>query len=76
MADSTMLGFKGSLANYNKQTMTKRKCYDTEKADNAAQEYAHGEKLSVVCAKYPRLPERTITRMAKRVKEGVVTHYY
>ena len=52
--------------------MTKKKCYDAKEAEDAAQEYANGEKLSTVCAKYARVPRRTITRMAKRLKEGIV----
>jgi hypothetical protein len=51
--------------------MAKTKLYSDEDAAKAVQAYMNGTKLAIVCASFPQVPRRTITRMAKRDKDGV-----
>mmetsp|Transcript_29271 Transcript_29271/g.44918 ORF Transcript_29271/g.44918 Transcript_29271/m.44918 type:complete len:164 (+) Transcript_29271:31-522(+) len=51
--------------------MACRKQYAEADLQNAIAEYSNGAKLKLVSELFPHVPKRTITRGAKRLKEGI-----
>jgi Tc5 transposase DNA-binding domain len=51
--------------------MPKKKVYSQEDLDEAVEKYLEGMKLRTVCKAFPNVPERTITRLAKKKRDGI-----
>jgi hypothetical protein len=50
--------------------MMKKKLYSEDDIKGAISDYINGTKLKNVIAKYPKIPRRTLTERARKVKQN------
>jgi hypothetical protein len=53
------------------QNHAEEKVYSQEDLDEAVEKYLEGMKLRAVCKAFPNVPERTITCLAKKKRDGI-----
>jgi hypothetical protein len=51
--------------------MRKKKVYSQEDLDEAVEKYLEGMRPRAVCTALPNVPERTITCLAKKKRDGI-----